>query len=218
MEKTPKPNVDEPAVAQAVETILNVVASVEGGSIDELDLVRRVLEFANTGAPAGLPGARALTVADRTYYMDTSSELAQLRSDLAAIVAGELSGPSAGRLRKEASKQVMVPVFEFDRDGTVRTTYRRFVSELAPLLAYVLLRVRSDEELRGDVKRCRLPGCGRFFLASDQVKDPSAPGRRRHRYCSPAHMNEAQSTGAERTRRWRENVAKRAGKAARKHK
>jgi hypothetical protein len=141
---------------------------------------------------------------------------ADLRRDLEAIVAGELSGPASARLRKLASHQVMVPVFEFERGGAVRTSYRRFVRDLDALVAYVLLRIRSDDQLRDDVKRCRLPGCPRFFLASDSRKDPSAPGRRRYRYCSREHEKLAPgASGAQRTARWREKQAR---LAATKHK
>jgi hypothetical protein len=54
-----------------------------------------------------------------------------------------------------------------------------------------------------DLKQCRLPGCGRFFLASDLIEDPSAQGRRRERYCSAEHMDQAQTPGAKRTAKWR---------------
>jgi hypothetical protein len=119
-------------------------------------------------------------------------------------VRGELSGPSAGRLRKDAERLTMTPTFEFDRSGALRPKYRYLPDDLRAALAYGVLLLRDTERPFGkDLKQCRLPGCGRFFLASDQVTDPSLPGRRRHRYCSPEHMAAGQNTSAERTRRWR---------------
>jgi len=201
-------------IEKAVEILLDVDDAGEAPALEAKDLVRRVIEFANTGKPRGLPGARELVHGGQSFLLDASEEHGALRKDLAAIVADELSGPAVSRLLKQ-SRHVSVKTFQVDRRGTLVPLERHFVPDLATLIAGQLLLIRSDEQLRDDVKQCRLPGCGRFFLASDDVKDASAPGRRRHRYCSPEHMDAAQSTGAERTRKWREDRAKKLAAAAR---
>jgi hypothetical protein len=120
------------------------------------------------------------------------------------LVRDELSGPSSSRLRKDAERLMMTPTFEFDRRGVLHPRYRYMAQDLRAALAYGVLLIRDKGRKFGeDLKQCRLAGCGRYFLASDQVKDPSAPGRRRHRYCSREHMDAGQNTSAERTRRWR---------------
>ena len=195
-------------VEKAITTILDAVTGNLAPTFSERDLVRLVIAFANTGRPTGLPGSRVMSVGGQTFTVITNElppQHVELQRDLSAIVAGELSGPAAARLRKHAGCQVLVPVFELRR-GVTLTRYRHLTSDLAATVSYVLLRVHSDVGLRDDVKRCRLAGCGRFFLASDDVKDPTAPGRRRHRYCTPEHMTEAQTSGAERTRRYRERL------------
>jgi hypothetical protein len=200
-------------IAKALETLLETDDASVAPALEAKDLVRRVLEFANTGKPVGLPGARTVEHVGLTFYVDTGDQHVELRKDLAAVIAGELSGPAIARLLRQA-RHVTVKTYQMDRGKLVRKE-RHFVKDLPTLIAGQLLLIRSDEQLRDDVKQCRLPGCGRFFLASDDVKDASAPGRRRHRYCSPEHMDLAQSSGAERTRKWRENRKK---LAAAKHK
>jgi hypothetical protein len=208
------------AIEQAVAALLEADESSDAPRLAKRELVRRVVAFANTGEPKGLPGARALILEGRTFWVTTEQDdvhntQAVLQKDLAAIVKGELSAPAVARLRKQA-RYVTVRSYVLER-GAPRPVERLFVKDLAPVLADVLLQVRGDEQLQKDVRQCRLPGCDQFFLASDQVKDPSAPGRRRHRYCSDDHMAKAQTSGAERTRRWRENKSRRAAKAAPKN-
>jgi len=98
----------------------------------------------------------------------------------------------------------MTPAFEFDRNGVLHPKYQYMPEDLRAALAFGVLLIRDKGRTFGeDLKQWRLPGCGRYFLVSDHVTDPSAPGRRRHRYCSPEHMVAGQSTSADRTRRWR---------------
>lgn len=211
--------VNSQAIEKAVETILGLAADAEAPTIAERDLVRRVIEFANTGRPLDLPGARVATHGGRSFIVlteDLGARQTELQRDLGAIVSGELAAPAIARLRKQAGRQVLVPSFDY-KGGAVKVSHRHLTADLGATVSYVLLRVQSDERLRNDVKWCRLPGCGRFFLASEQITDPSAPGRRRYRYCTPEHMNEAQTSGAERTKRWRDRLAKRTATAA-KHK
>ncbi len=198
----PRPQTD---LQRAQEALLEADQSSKAPAFESKELVRRVLEFANTGKPKGLPASGEMEHGGQTFYPDCSQEHADLRKDLSAILSDELSGPAVSRLLKQA-RYITVNSFHLDRGALVRKE-RHFVPKLATLLAGQLLLIRSDKQLREDVKQCRLPGCGRFFLASDDVKDPSAKGRRRHRYCTPEHMDLAQSTSAERTRRWREREA-----------
>jgi hypothetical protein len=200
-------------IENAQLVLLEADATSKEPALDSKELLRRVLEFANTGNPKGLPGGREMEYGGKTFYMDSSDEHATLRKDLAAIIAGELATPAVARLLKQ-SRHATVQTFELDRQGKLVHKERHFVPNLATLIAGQLMLIHSEERLRDDVKQCRLLGCGRFFLASDDVKDPSAPGRRRHRYCSPEHMDLAQSTGAERTRKWREDKAKKLAKAS----
>jgi hypothetical protein len=191
--------------------------SSEAAAIPRLELVRRVLEFANTGEPKALPGARAVTVGGRTFWVSTPEEDVQhthevLRNDLTAIVKGELSGHAVARLRKQA-RYVTVRRYTLER-GVPRPVDRQFVKNLAPVLADVLLQVRGEAALRSDVRQCRLPACGRFFLASDQIKNATGVGRRRYKYCSDEHMDLGQTPGSIRTARWRKN----SNKPATKHK
>jgi hypothetical protein len=207
------------SIEAAVGTILEVDQSSEAAAIPQLELVRRVLDFANTGRPVGLPGARSLTVGDQTFLVNTpdQDELhTELKRDLAMVVKGELSGPAVARLLKQA-RYVTVRRYELHR-GTLRRVERQFVDDLSPVLADVLLLVRSDDRLHKDVRQCRLAGCGRFFLASDLVADASARGRRRHRYCSDEHMNLGQTPGSKRTAKWRRGVEQAKRQAAKKHK
>src|ERR1700730_15753279 len=203
---------------KAQELLLAVDESSELPAFETQDLVRHVIHFANTGKAKGLPGARVMELNGEMFYMDTGTVHTDLQKDLAAVLIGELSGPAVGRLVKQA-RHVTVRSYQMDRGNLVRKE-RHFVMDLPTLLADVLLSIRSDATLRNDVKQCRLPGCGRFFLKSDLVKDPSAPGRHRDRYCSNEHMETAQTSGgAERTRRWRENMKKQSGaRTASKHK
>jgi hypothetical protein len=209
---------DPKDIEKAVATILEATESGDAPVITQKDLVRRVLAFANTGRPVGLPGARVMTSGDRTfltYTPEQDAQHAELRKDLTAIVKGELSAPAVARLRKQA-RYVTVRSYVLER-GAPRPVERQFVNDLGPVLADVLLHVRGDEELRKDVRQCRLPGCGRFFLASDQVTDPSAPGRRRYKFCSHEHMNLAQTPGAKRTAEYRKRLKQAERQPARKH-
>jgi hypothetical protein len=202
---------------QDIEKSLEILLAADDASaapaLESKELVRRVLEFANTGKPKGLPGARTMEHGGQTFYLDAADLQAELRKDLAAVIAETVVPAAVARLLKQA-RHITVKTYQMDR-GKLTRKERHFVKDLPTLLAGQLLLIHTDERLRDDVKQCRLPGCGRFFLASDDVKDPSAPGRRRHRYCSPEHMDLAQSTPAERTRKWRENRAKKLAATAR---
>ena len=192
-------------IDNAQSVLLEVDSTADLPSIERKDLVRRVLDFANTGLPKGLPGAREMIHGTERFLVMTPEQDAQhveLQADLGAIVKGELSGPAIARLRKKA-RHVIVRSYAIDRRGVVAPRERHFVRNLEPLIADVLLWIRGDTQLAKDIKRCRLPGCGRFFFASDLVSEPSAKGRRRHRYCSDEHMQQGQTPGAKRTAKYR---------------
>jgi hypothetical protein len=193
-------------LAKAQELLLEVDGANEGVALEIKDLLRRMLEFANTGRPKGLPGARELVQGGQTFLVITpeiEAQHTQLRADLASLVKLDLSGPAVARLRRQA-RHVMVRSYAMDHGRLVRKE-RHFVNDLGPLLADVLLLVRSDDTLQDDVKQCRLARCGRFFLASDLISGPSAKGRRRHRFCCDEHMDEGQTPGAKRMARSRAN-------------
>jgi hypothetical protein len=213
---------------ELMDAVLTVIAAVErspGPVVTERELVQSVIEFANsatiTGVLRHVPGLRGLPINGEMYIVITDElrhRSEELKKELAASIRGDLPGPTVARLRKSARRMVLVPNYEIER-GTLQTKYRHLPADLDAVLAYILLLLRDHGEgmLGADLKQCVLPGCGRIFLASDQVVDPSAAGRRRHRYCSPEHMAAGQTSGAERTRKWRENKAKKSAAAA-KHK
>ncbi len=213
----PMTDEDSRELSDAISKIVGIVARTEGPTITEKELVRLVINFANTGQPRGLPGTRVLEMGGQTFVLQSpeiDEQCAELKKNLAAIVRGELSGPAVNRLRKEASRMVLVPTHE-PRNAT--TKFRHIPLDPAAVLAHtiLLLRDQSKGTLGADLKRCQLPGCGIFFLSSDKVTDASRGGRKRERFCSDEHMDAAQTPGAVRTREWRKNKAKR---EAAKHK
>lgn len=211
--------IDQDRLMSAVGTILETVGSAAAPTLSEKDLARTVVEFANTGIARHLPGTRVLHSNGQTFVMAWDSldrDLADLRKDLSAIVRGELPGPSVARLRRQAGRVVLVPTFEIER-GNVQRKDRVLPLDPQAVVAFVLLMLRDQRTAIGaDLKQCRLPVCGKFFLASDQVAGPSARGRRRSRFCCDDHMEQGQTPGAERTRRYRVGLAER--QAAAKHK
>src|SRR3981081_3385702 len=83
-------------------------------TFSEKDVVRAVVVFANdathTGPLRHVPGIRGLDVDGKTYVVTTGEDRelsTALRKDLAALGRGELPGPSAGRLRKDAERVTM---------------------------------------------------------------------------------------------------------------
>lgn len=211
-------------IQQAIRTILSATDGANAEPIEEPELIRRVLNFANSGRPEGLPGSRTLMQGGQVFTVvteDTPKQQTQLRRDLAGVAARNISSTRLGQLRLSYGRQVLVPVVGF-ANGKMRLRYRYLPVEdkpggsaLAGTLTHVLLRIHSDAGLTDDLRQCQLPGCGNFFLMSDQVSDPAAPGRRRYRYCTDEHMKAGQTGGAERTRKWRENVAKKLAATAR---
>jgi hypothetical protein len=207
-------------LSDAVAAILKGVETVGAPAISQKELVRRVLECANTGQPRGLPGARTMEVNGQTFVLisdELQQQCAELKKQLGILTRGDdLAGPTIKRLQHEAGRMVLVPTFEIE-GGELHTKFRHLPLDLQAVLAHTLLslRDRGKGTPGADVKRCALPGCGRFFLASDLVRDPSAAGRRRSRYCSGEHMLAGQTPGAERTAKWRKNQQ---AKTAARHK
>lgn len=205
-------------IEKAQTLLLAIDESSELPALAKLDLVRRGINFANTGWPKGLPGAREIKIDGESHYVDTGTIHTDFRKDFTALLADELSGPAVSRLIKQA-RHVAVRTYQMER-GKLVSKERNFVKDLPQFLAYLLLLVSSDPTLKGDAKQCRLLGCGRFFLKSDLVKDPSAQGRKPDRYCSPEHRIAAGSIGgAARTRKYREKLKRQSGaRTASKHK
>lgn len=201
----------EITIEQGVAALLKADAAEAAVPFAEKDLLRRVLDFANTERPGDLPGARVLTEGGQTFPVITPEQEeahAELHKDLSAIVTqGNLSAASLKQLLRWA-RHVTVRTYAMEHGKPVEK-HRHFVSDLRPLVADVLLRVLSSPDLRKDVRQCQFPGCARFFLASDLVTNPSAKGRRPYRYCAENH---ARTPGALRTAKWRRESSKRLAK------
>jgi hypothetical protein len=199
---------EQERIVEAVDLLLQAEPA-NAPVISERELFRRVVAFANTGRPDGLPGARTLTVNGQTFWVvapnvDPGKQHTELCKHLGEIVAGGLSATSTARLCAAAT-HVVVKSYHRER-GKVIARDRHFVGDhIEKGIADVLLR----EGLAKDLKRCQLPGCGRYFLASDQPHEEGARGRRPYLYCSDPHRAEAKkSAGANRTARWRARRAK----------
>jgi hypothetical protein len=193
-------------IEQALETVLAADASAAAPAIEEKELVRRILQFANTGHPKDLPGVRTAEHGGQTFILvppDAEKWQIELRKDLSAILKGKLTPRGLERLL-ERSRHVIVRTYELGREGPIAKD-RHFVNDLPPLVADVLLRVLTKPELRNDVRQCQFPGCSRYFLASELAVDPRAPGRRPYRYCDQKH---GRSPGALRTAKWRRAKSK----------
>ena len=156
-----------------------------------------------------------LSLTDEALALQTKNVREQARADLQALIDGPLTAKTLIRLTDSASQQALLPVFDFDNDG-LRIRYRYRVNSIAAALDYaVLLIFDRKRPFLKDVCRCKLDGCGRFFLL-----DRATGGRPRKDYCCKGHMDQAHdAAGAKRadlSRRKRANAAA-AAKAA-KHK
>jgi hypothetical protein len=96
------------------------------------------------------------------------------------------------------------PVLVAHRDGYSFTEFRSFQNVGAALAVGILLVMDPARPFAKALCRCKLPSCGRFYLASKNPK--GGPANRT--YCKPEHRDEHHNS-AER---------KAAEKAARKHK
>jgi hypothetical protein len=201
-----------------VNSALHIEAEPKPFTLKEL--IRSVLDFANSGQPANIPGARVLELPvdgrRQRFYVAVPELHAELRQDLASILRNDLSGPRIARLIEQASEVQTELRFERERgELRERIVYKSLDPADTIALALLRLRVSEHEKVLRDIAQCQLASCGKFFFKSEQVNDPSDAGRRRYKFCEPLHMRQAQRGGAERTARWRE---RKAAAAATKHK
>jgi hypothetical protein len=209
---------------RAISVVLEAAETGKEPPLSEAQFVRLVVEFLNSGDPRGalarLPGVRAGifrgppgSVVDRktgrpaVMTDETAETFVSGRRDLDAIVRNELPGASVARLRAEARRTVLAPSYEVT-SGELRVMFHHMPQGVRAAIAYgALLMWDAVRPFRKDLKRCRLPGCGRFFFASDRVGPKG--GRPRYAYCCDEHMEAGQTPGAERTRKWRREKKRR---------
>src|ERR1700722_4327498 len=79
--------------------------------------------------------ARAKALADQAVAEEAKAEIDQTRGDLRAIVDGSLSPQAVARLTSSASRQALLPVFDFD-NGALRLRFRHCAENLAARLDY----------------------------------------------------------------------------------
>jgi hypothetical protein len=134
---------------------------------------------------------RAIAISNQAIADETKLECEQVRGDLQALIDHAVDSQALARLTTSASQQALLPVFTFDKDG-LGIKYRYRVNSLAPVLDYaVLLLLDRKRNFGKELCRCKLGGCGKFFLASR-----STGGRPRTEYCEKAHMEQAHKAAA----------------------
>ena len=170
--------------------------------------IRRVVEFANTGKLGPLVGVlrRGAVAPDA---VSAAGLRARVVADLELIAAGaELSDSTVQRLL-DGTDGLTITVAKFgkaDRELVLLTTADR-LEALTSYVTLLLYQARPDErQFPGDLRRCQLESCSRFFFARDQLE--AHGGRPVTKFCSREHMLEhhAQS-GAERTAKYRQRKA-----------
>lgn len=188
--------------------VLMEAARAPGLSLTKRDLIRAIIVSANEGKlrpPIGTP----IEINGQAFFpVEELLRCADLRGELAAIIHGSLPTSTKAALRRMARQMAMVP--------TTKGAVRFFPIDAAAVLSYGLTLLQDESEWQGDLKQCQFPGCGKFFLASDQVNDPSEPGRRLYRYC--AEHTGKKTAGAIRQREWRKRQKAIKATAVPKHK
>lgn len=185
-----------------VEAVLDETRDIQlRQTLDHADLIRGVLEFANTGSlrtlgrqisglplpngPVNLPAYQSL--ADEIALREGAMERQQLRADLAAIVAlneghagkrGDYDGPDLMKLVwPRLSKTGRLIVLTGPRGVHYLTA--NITAPLAYATALLL-----DGAFTGELCRCRLVTCEAFFLYSDKKRPKGRPFRF---HCSTDH-------------------------------
>jgi hypothetical protein len=97
------------------------------------------------------------------------------------------------RLKGAPVGLVLVPVW-IESGKTLRLRFAVLTDELPGVLRYALS-LLLDEEFGAQLCRCKLPECGRFFLAAAAQVGGVRP---RRAYCSDEHMTVAHNRGAAR--------------------
>jgi hypothetical protein len=154
---------------------------------DAAQATRRVIEFANHG-----------TVNSRPMTDRQAPRLQQeLIQDLVSITDGNsLSANSVRRLLDRARHLTITPhAFDFEAGAVVFTFSFWNWAAIASYEVLVLDEARRKvSAFPGDLRRCRLESCGKFFFMSDLRE--TVRGRPRSLYCCKAHMLEQHSTGS----------------------
>jgi len=154
---------------------------------DAAQATRQVIEFANHGTLDG----RAIS--DRQAPR-LQQELIQ---DLAPIADGSLLSENSVRRLVDRARHLTITPHAFDLDtGAIVFTFNFW--NWAAIASYQVLVLgaarRNGSAFPGDLRRCRLNHCGKFFFMSDLRE--SGSGRPRSLYCCKAHMLEQHSTGS----------------------
>jgi hypothetical protein len=178
-----------PSWKKNVTVLLDTFYGVQRGVLDEAELRRAVVEFANTGSlralgrqVSGIPNPNGPTGdagynarSDRATRERFALERQQLQADLAAIVQGNVDA----KMRARAFGARVIKI-EQPQGGD-----HLAVVEWTQSLSYALKTWLRRPELGADLRRCQWEGCEKFFFSSDaeQLKQHST-GLPRTKYCS----------------------------------
>lgn len=107
-------------------------------------------------------------------------------------------------IKQAGERMLMRPVYVITAEGT-NTKLRHYPADVDAALAFALLVILdSQKPYGGDLCRCKLQECRRFFLTIRP-----ATGRPRRDYCSQQHLDEARAaTGSQRVKKFRESQKK----------
>jgi hypothetical protein len=161
--------------------------------LDEGDLLRAQIEFANTGSlralgmqvsgipfpngPTGDEGHKARS--DRTTREHFAPERQQFQVDLSAIVQR-----NAGADLKARARGAPIIRFEQPQGGD-----HFVVLELADALNYGLKLLLRHRKYGADLHRCQWEKCEKFFFSSDAERlKKHSTGKPRTKYCSDECM------------------------------
>jgi hypothetical protein len=164
-----------------------------------------LIEFANTGALR-----RKVVTEPKTVRFRVA-----LRAALERISAGDHLLPEQIALFEGiAARHLKLSPARFDRK-TLSWSYspprrRNLAADFShDVLEFYGARQSDDprdaRRFPGDLRRCQLESCGKFFFISDRQPDASTGGRPPDRYCSPECTRKKNAEGStDRSRRFRE--------------
>jgi len=151
--------------------------------------VRRVIEFANHG-----------TLEARPMLDRQAQRLRQeLVRDLVLIAEGSALPESAIRALLDRARHLTITPHDFDfNTGAVVFNFNFWnwaaISSYQTLVIYAAR--QNGSAFPGDLRRCGLESCGKFFFMGDLRE--SVRGRPRSVYCCEQHMLEQHSAGSAR--------------------
>jgi hypothetical protein len=193
--------------------------------LTDSELVEQVIAFANTGSARAygliftsvrLSEPMLAMFEGHAEREEASSKVAggrlplkdreqnALRAELSCIVAGKVTAAIHDMWRRRASGLALLP--QFAADGTRGFRYVAFETYALspqPQLAYALLLFLTAPFV-GELCRCKLEGCGRFFLA---VRPSGGRGRIIRDYCPDTDHREC-ANQADAVRRMRDSRAR----------